>query len=282
MKLPRISLGALMAIMVVIALDCVVVRSVLTRPYDAGLNIFLYGTLPMANLLSVGVARLVGGQVRSRRFLVGFEIAGLCALLATIWKIELSLILVADVLVRLGLMRWLDGSPIRQLIAAFVIVGVVPFLFQVLSGLLGGWLVGKFGRRAGPVPESEASPGRLPVRALLTLFVLVSIPAIIVEGILRSEVDASITRLAEGSEATVDFARSWKVPSALPPGSPIAKLDHAKVRVEEDRSPNQVELLSANEDVFVRDHRRVQVKVLDGSRAGESAGVPHYMLRPSP
>jgi hypothetical protein len=169
---------------------------------------------------------------------------------------------------------------IGDVIAACSFVIVVPFLLQILVGLAVGAIASRFGRTSQPSPEEAQSSGRLAIRSMVVLIVLVAIPAVVVEGVLRWRVDAPIARLAEGSEAFIDIVNPWEVSDVIPPGSPILLLDKAKVRIEEDRAMSEIEGLKDGWITAIRDYRTVKVKVLDGPMAGEAAYMNYYMLRP--
>ena len=281
MKRPRITVGGLMVALIVIALDCVAVRSVFARAYDADLRLILFATLPMANLLGVGIARMAGGRVRPRRVLVGFGLGSLCGLIATIVAIKPVLNWLESYLIAAGLAAWFERSPIYSAIGIIVIVVGLPFLGQLLVGLAGGWITWRLGGRPAPPPLVEPSPSRHSIRGVIVLVALVATPAVAVEGILRWKVDSNMPRLLEGSEAVVDVDDPWGIPGRQVARTRLAALAKVKVRIEEDRGANLVELLAKDaRTTLIRDGRTVQVKVLGGSRAGESIGLPYYMLRP--
>ena len=96
MKWFRFSISSLMAVVLVVALDCMAINMLivrlLLRPNLSELIVF--GALPMANILAVGLLRLWAdrkGRGQTRPFLVGFEVCGwvtlfvfvTCAVLAT-------------------------------------------------------------------------------------------------------------------------------------------------------------------------------------------------------
>jgi hypothetical protein len=86
-KLPRLSIAKLMVIMLVIAVDCALVRQIYISLYyrtDHETQEFFEvgGVLIMANILMVGLYRLVSRRGEQKPFLAGFEIAGFMALVA--------------------------------------------------------------------------------------------------------------------------------------------------------------------------------------------------------
>ncbi len=96
MKWFRFSISSLMAVVLVIALDCMAINMFMVRRlFRVPLSeLIVVGALPMANILAIGLIRLWAdrkGRGRTRPFLVGFEVCGLvtlhffviCAVLAT-------------------------------------------------------------------------------------------------------------------------------------------------------------------------------------------------------
>ena len=286
MKLPRISVGVLMAIMVVIALDCVIYRSINTRPDDVGLTSILFGTLPMANLLAIGLAWLASGRARHRQFLVGFQIGGWCLLLTSIFWREPMMDLITKAFYAVGFTSLFgctfiftvleEEVSIGDVIASYGYVIIVPFLFEILIGLIVGAIASRFGRTSDPGPEAAPASAPIPIRSLVVLIVLVAIPAAAVEGVLRRKVDATTARLVEGSEARVDVGDPTDLAGILP----MVQLDKAKVRIEEDRGPNQIDEFLVGWINSIRDHRMVKVNVLDGPMAGQSIDMIYFMLQP--
>src|SRR4051794_31380971 len=74
----RCSIAALMAVVVLVALDCVAIRTPLSgRSVTAGMLVL--GGLPMANILAAGLVPLLpdrSGRCGCHRWLVGFEVVG--------------------------------------------------------------------------------------------------------------------------------------------------------------------------------------------------------------
>ena len=81
MKPPRVSIATLMAAVMLIAIDCAVLRSL--RTDTSFVAVASSGILPMASLLAGGLVLLVRGlwwRGECHPFLVGFEAFGVAAL----------------------------------------------------------------------------------------------------------------------------------------------------------------------------------------------------------
>jgi hypothetical protein len=78
MRPPRFSISGLMALTVLIALDCLVVRAVLIDNTSEARLLFFFGGVPWLNILAIGLF-LLRRRWRRREplaFLVGFEAVG--------------------------------------------------------------------------------------------------------------------------------------------------------------------------------------------------------------
>src|SRR3954467_10745192 len=78
MKRFRFSISALMAVVLLVALDCMAFDTLLNRPlFERNLSdVVFFGALPMANIVAIGLIRLLterNRRGRTRPFLVGFE-----------------------------------------------------------------------------------------------------------------------------------------------------------------------------------------------------------------
>jgi hypothetical protein len=283
-KMPRISVGALMTGLVVVAIDCVVYRSIRSRPefLSGSLTLVVMATLPMANILSFVFAALIRGRAEARACRVGFVAGAGLAMVATIVWLMPALGGVEWLLTSTGLGRWLEASPTRLMAAYYGIVVGLPLLFQALAGLVGGWAGRWIGARRVHEPVVEATrPGRSRVASLGALVILAAVPALAVEGYMCRRVDPHLARLAVGTEAVVDLKNPAVGPLMVPKGSPIRRLAGTKVRVVADGEPYQVERVasSAHDKEYVRDHRPIRVTILDGPRAGEAITLTHCLIR---
>jgi hypothetical protein len=138
----RFSISSLMAVVLVVALDCMainmlIVRRVFRIPLS---ELIVIGALPMATILAIGLLRLWAdrkGRGRTRPLLVGFEVCGwvtlllfsTCAVLATDSLHDG----VGDILHYLSVR---PGDPLF-LIGAVAIL-LVP---QLALAFVGGWLI---------------------------------------------------------------------------------------------------------------------------------------------
>ena len=90
----RFSISALMAVVLLVALDCMAFNTLLHPTVlcqRQSIGVVFVGALPMANILAIGLIRLLTKRNRpgrTRPFLVGFEVFGgvaLVVLLASTW-----------------------------------------------------------------------------------------------------------------------------------------------------------------------------------------------------
>ncbi len=174
MKCFRFSISSLMAVVLLVALDCMAINIFLSRPlFPASLSeLIFFGALPMANLLAIGLFRLWkerNGRVRTRPNLVGFEVFGGIALLlffVCIWVAPDSLHDRVGVFLRSLSLR--PGDPL--LFAGAVVILLLP---QLALASVGGWLVSRYRievkivverRTAGlesPLPGLTEEPARI-------------------------------------------------------------------------------------------------------------------------
>jgi hypothetical protein len=287
-KLPRISVGAVMFGLIVVAVDCVVYRSIKARPdHMAGpLQPFVLATLPMANLLSFDVPSLIRCRAEGLGSRGGFVLGACLSLVATIFGLTPAIDGIESLLISAGLAPWLMASPIRELVLFYGILVVLPLTFQVGVGLMGrqiGRMIG--GRRTrGRIETSR--PARFRIVPLAMTILLAAIPALTVEGFLRGQDDPAIGRLEINSEAVVDCKATPYLPSTLPKNSTIPKLAGVRVRVGADREDFMIQMMvlqvakSKEMRRYSQDLRKVQVTMLDGPRAGETIGINRCFLRP--
>ena len=124
MKLPKLNIGWLMAIVAVLALDFGAIRAI--GRADRILSEYLFvGTMPLANILAfVGLTGL--RNLRQRKFLVGFLVSGgLCLAVYTIWAI--ASVESLDSSTRPGFM------PIRQSIESLIPGGGLIVFFAAVA-----------------------------------------------------------------------------------------------------------------------------------------------------
>lgn len=173
MKLPRLTISNLMALVLLVALDIWVCQALpLVGPQlipDLS-DLLIFGALPMANVLAIGLAPLAraAGEHKGRRpALVGFEVGGLIALVVFLaGSLTLTHPLhegVGRLLTSIGLV-----PPGPVFLTAAVILLLLP---QLALALLGYWLCQRYKirmrinveRRATPGPELGPTPERLVV-----------------------------------------------------------------------------------------------------------------------
>jgi F0F1-type ATP synthase assembly protein I len=171
MKLPRLTIANLMALVLLVALDVWVCKALPLRGPSPDLDLsdlLIFGALPMANVLAIGLVPLARSRVQHagrRPALVGFEVGGLVALLLfLVCALNLTHPLhegVGGVLTAIGLV-----PPGPVFLACATTLLLVP---QLALALLGGWLCRRYAirvriiveRRTIPVPEPGPAPERL-------------------------------------------------------------------------------------------------------------------------
>jgi len=137
LHLPRFSIAGLMAVVLLVAFDCVGVRLILDEQNQSMTTIFLvYGALPMANILAIGLGNLWSNRRSSTprsSFLRGFEVCGAVALLCYVGWVVLWPMTLNDLL---GFVLYpLPFGTLR------IVVGVTLILLpQIAAGVLGGWI----------------------------------------------------------------------------------------------------------------------------------------------
>ena len=142
MRPHRRSIAGLMAVVVLVAVDCAAIRSPL-RGQPLTSILLLLGGLPMANILALDLLpalRARSGRGRPPRGLIGFELIGGAALLLY------AIIALSDpdwlfeALYHAVNLLWSVRDPSRV-----VVLAVFLLLPQLSLGLLGGWLNAKYG-----------------------------------------------------------------------------------------------------------------------------------------
>jgi hypothetical protein len=166
----RFSISALMAVVLLVALDCLAFNTLLDRPlFHRHLSeLIVVGALPMANILAVGLIRLLTERnMRSltRPFLVRFEVIGGVALLLFLASSCLATDLLHD-----GVEHALRPLSLRPGNPLFLVGAVTLLLLpQLALASVCGWLVRTYRivverRPAGkepPLPEVAAGADRI-------------------------------------------------------------------------------------------------------------------------
>ncbi len=167
MKCFRFSIWSLMAVVLLVALDCMAINMFLGRlPFPASLSELIFlGALPMANLLAIGLFRLWkerNGRGRTRPFLVGFEVFGGVALLlffVCIWVAPDSLHDGVG-----GYLRSLSLRPGDPLL--FTGAVAILLLPQLALASVGGWLVSRYRIEVKIVVERRTAGPESPLPGL--------------------------------------------------------------------------------------------------------------------
>jgi hypothetical protein len=141
MKMPRITIAWMMAIIVVAAIDLAAIRALyLTKSVIGALIVF--GSMPMASILVLGVPSVVkgpSGRGKIHPFLIGFESVGWTVLLVYTGSAILYPEFVGELVQRLlesfGLPLVSGTNPL----VLFCVV-LIPLLPQLALALVGGWL----------------------------------------------------------------------------------------------------------------------------------------------
>lgn len=288
MKVPRVSVGAGMAAMIVIAIDCVAMRSINQRPDYATelVKLVVLGTLPMANVLTVGIVRLMRDGRRSTRFLRGFVAAGCgalaayvaCLLLGPNWLwLDWYAVPVLDVISEAS---GLGTSPLWADIEEVVLAPFLLLLPQLVVALAGGWVVQKIGRR--PVQEPLVAVGSLRGRAawFAILLIAIMLPALVIEAYLQWTIDSRTARLAPGTIAVLKTREPAGFLIIRPDGSTVLLPNGARVRVDTDSDAVSLARAGPRGGAGIEDLRRVQVTILDGKEAGQTVDLMRDSLRP--
>jgi hypothetical protein len=285
-----------MVTVIVIAVDCMAVRSVQTRSgMVLPFVLVVWGALPMTNLLTIGLAVRLGNSPR-RPFLLGFLACGSLAVGASVTLFVFKDQWVVDRLITLLVSVWPTTDPETNPRASLLVwatllhgVGAVLFLAsQLMFALSGGVLFCVLRGRDEPYPNVPAHHRRrlLPLLAPLLLVVL---PMLAMEGYFRLKVDPTLIRLATGSIAVFDpsFAPEfavWYEKPQLPPYAWFPALTVVtRVRIDDDSGPDEFGDMSGYLGRFspTRCLRQVRITLLDGSHVGESVSLVRCLLRPA-
>jgi hypothetical protein len=294
----RLSIQSVMAIVIVVAIDCMTLRvaEAAPRPITGVLSVIAFGSLPMANLLAFGLLLRGASQGRWKAFWTGFTAAGSVALLGLLrWAILTPNI--DDVWVGWAdpLLSWMnrghEGEPwsARQDVLSVGLQVGLPLVPQGLFALLGGALFTGFRRCLRPIGDGESARRRPGIKSGVAALVIVAIPAIAVEGVRRWEVEPRVGRLAAGSRAVIDRRIGpidWPNHAVVGLDSGwrtllLASFDGVAVRVESDREPAQIETWQIHDgsDLYL-EMRMVKVTLLEGPKSGRWINLERCWLKP--
>ncbi len=284
MSRPRISVLAIMAIALVVAIDCMLFRSVAARPPFFAYDLWWAATtcLPMANVLALA-ALWSKGRDRDRRALIGFEVTGWAVVAACVAWPEPLRTWAIDLVVSLGAESYIAGSPAREAVIDYVAIPSLYFVPQLLLAVLGG-LAARWGwRNLDGARGADRLPGRSRPARFTVFVLLVLLPFVAVEGYFRARVDPAFARFKARSLAVMDINTIPGFPSQPAQGTPLATLVGARVRIQSDTGfwcPQR--FTDAEGAQHHRDLRMVSVTVLDGDQIGEYVLIPRFYLRPLP
>ena len=287
MKLPRVSILAIMAAVFVAAVDCMAFRSVESRSgLDEPFNLIVGCALPMLNVLAIGFACSLGRPGR-RPFLRGFLLGGSIAVAAMIalvslrgdWVVHGLEIVFAS---RLPTMSE-ETSQTFLVFSRYVLLPAIFLVPQMLFALVGG-VVGRVAsrNRRDDLIDSPIAPRRrfLP---LLSPLILVVLPVFAMEGYFRWKVDPASERMGAGSVAVYrpDNAPEFPYFFGRAGGAPLT--DVTRVRIDGDDGPDELAVTqyvgSPRPEGMARNVRKVRVTLLDGPRRGESTMLVRCLLR---
>jgi hypothetical protein len=294
MRIPRVSVQTIMALVIVVAADCLACRAVAIRPggMTAHFNLILLNSLPMTNLLAIGAAFWIRGRRTFGSFWAGFVGFGLVALVGSNLWLGPILAWWETTLTSAGLVAWVGNSAIRELVALYGLLAAVLAFPQVLVASIGGGLNRLIGMRS-TWPAEVAGPRRQ-VAALGAMVALVVFPALSVDAYLRLTVDRKIARLPVNSEAVVIDEQVQKMLALLPPTRPGMSAIFAigaapplpngtRVRVESDAESSIVQGVqdSRGGAPSFGDYRIVRAILLDGDQQGKPVELPRCALNPT-
>jgi hypothetical protein len=162
-KIPRLTISALMALVLVVALDVWACKALLMHGPQYGVELselIVVGALPMANVLALDLFPMLMPRheyERKRPGLVGFEVGGLAALLIFL---ACSVTMTHPLHEGVGhLLKALGFVP-----GPFSLVGAVVLLLlpQLALALFGVWLYRKYDIRVKIIVERRAIPDSEP------------------------------------------------------------------------------------------------------------------------
>jgi hypothetical protein len=167
-KLLRLTISSLMAVVLLVALDVWACKALLLRgplffPDPDLADLIVVGALPMANVLAIGLFTVLGSRhqhKRNRPGLVGFEVGGLAGLLVFL-ACSLSMTHSLHEGVGQGLRAIGLGPPGPGFLVCALTLLLAP---QLALALLGGWLCRRYNIRVKTIVEPTAIPGPMRVR----------------------------------------------------------------------------------------------------------------------
>ena len=244
MKLPLCSLSSALAAVALVAIESMAIRSINGRPEAllGVLHFLVLGSLPMASLLLVGIARLIQRRARSSGFLLGFEMFGWMAFSLNIagflaWPLAYDSAL-ASVLDVVGEVTGWDSSPRYASVETDCFVPILLLLPLASIVLVGGWVgrripVGRATHSPETAPGVETSCDRIRPGLLIAMRGLSALPVLVIEGVLRWTIDPKIAQLSAGSEAILCIEDSMGYHVPFPNGAVLVPCG-TRLRVDHD------------------------------------------------
>ncbi len=281
MKLPRVSILSLMAVVLVVALNGVAIRSIAARHDLLGeASATPLFTLPMANLLAIAAAVRSRSGGRRRVFVLGFEVLGWSLVAATVVGIMPIVLGVEVAIQRLDLASWVEASRLRRDGFAFTLIFAFLVL-QTLIALIGGRIALAIGSRVRKSPDDDPPPSRPDLAPLLWLVGIIVILTGGIELYLRFRIEPGFERFERGSIARLKIGDDPNFSHHFSTASSQFALDGSRVRVESDTARSFLVTTNVGKpDEVRRDHRPVRFTVLEGDRKGEEMELPHCLLHP--
>ena len=284
MKLPQISINTVVTAVFVIAVDCAVIRSISLRPtvfLDRPIWMVL-GALPMANIMAVLVSIMLQGRRKASPFLLGFITYGLTSLFDTVLCMNSARSLLFTILEIIRIDTWVPADFQAETIIKCIVVPAYFLVFQIITALVGGWIIHTVVIHAGAAAAVVNPPRRrFRFAALLTL-ILVATPALLTETYLYLYVDPMSVRYRVGSEAVIDTSLFGGYKVAHSDGSSFQVPNGTIVRIDDDSEELFIEITANSDGDEYSDLRPVRVTLLGGEHDGESILVPKLFLRAGP
>ena len=147
MKWFRFSISSLMAVVLIVALDCMAINMLIVRRFVRIplSELIVIGALPMATILAIGLLRLWAdrnGRARNRPLLVGFEVCGWVTLLVFVTCAVLATESFHDGVG--NVLRSLLRRPVEPLFLIVAVAMAILLIPQLALAFFGGWLIRRY------------------------------------------------------------------------------------------------------------------------------------------
>jgi hypothetical protein len=158
MRLPRFTISSLMTLVLLVALNLGGYKALRMEDSPAELSdLLVFGALPMANVLAIGLYRLTVARTRNekdRRGLLGFELGGLVALV-----IFLACSLTITHSLHEGVGHLVESIGLKPGLLFVACAASLLLLSQVAPGFLVSRLARTYKLRVGILVERRTLPG---------------------------------------------------------------------------------------------------------------------------